>query len=63
MVKDRKQRFDGPHWGEGWGWALYKADDPASNVSASFAETCRGCHVPAQDNDWVFTEAYPTLRR
>ncbi|MFC6672224.1 cytochrome P460 family protein [Marinobacterium aestuariivivens] len=62
MVKDAKGRFDGPHWGEGWGWALYEAKDPATNVSKSFEETCRGCHVPAQQNDWVFVEGYPTLK-
>lgn len=62
MVKDNQARFDTPHWGEGWGWALFKADDASVNASASFTETCKGCHVPAQQNDWVFTEGYPTLQ-
>ncbi|MCP8686576.1 cytochrome P460 family protein [Marinobacterium sedimentorum] len=62
MVKDNQARFDNPHWGEGWGWALFKAGDSGMNASASFAETCKGCHLPAQQNDWVFTEGYPTLQ-
>ncbi|MDR5900788.1 MULTISPECIES: cytochrome P460 family protein [Halomonas] len=62
MVKDSRGRFDGPHWGEGWGWALFKADAPEQNVSESFEGTCKGCHVPAQQTDWVFVEGYPTLR-
>ncbi|WP_439886371.1 cytochrome P460 family protein [Pseudomonas sp. MBLB4123] len=64
MVKDRQSRFpDNPHWAEGWGWGLYEAKNPAVNVSKGFAETCRGCHVPAQQSDWVFSQGYPTLAK
>lgn len=63
MVKDGRQRFEGPHWAEGWGWALYEAKDPTRNVSKSFDETCKGCHLPAQNTDWVFVDGYPTLKR
>lgn len=63
MVKDTTGRFtDHPNWSEGWGWALFKADDPSKNVSVSFAQDCKGCHVPAQKTDWVFVEGYPTLQ-
>ena len=62
MIKDSKNRFAGnPLWGEGWGWALYKPDDPSKNVATNFQTDCLGCHVPAKDQDWVYTEAYPTL--
>jgi len=62
MIKDTQGRFgDNPHWKEGWGWALFEAKDPAKNVSKSFEETCKGCHIPAQQSDWVFIEGYPTL--
>ena len=62
MIKDSKNRFAGnPLWGEGWGWALYKPDDPSKNVATNFQTDCLGCHVPAKDRDWVYTEAYPTL--
>ena len=63
MIKDRKNRFaDNPLWGEGWGWALYKPDDPSKNVASNFQTDCLGCHVPAQAQDWIYTQAYPTLR-
>lgn len=63
MVKDTRNRFDGPHWGKGWGWALFKPEDTTTNVSESFSQTCKGCHVPAKDSDWVYVEGYPTLNR
>ena len=62
MIKDSKNRFaDNPLWGEGWGWALYKPDNPGKNVATDFQTDCLGCHVPAKDRDWIYTEAYPTL--
>lgn len=62
MVKDTRGRFPGnPHWQAGWGWALFEAADPKTNVSEGFEQTCRGCHLPAQHTDWVFVEGYPTL--
>lgn len=62
MVKDRRGRFRGnPHWGEGWGWALFEAKAPGANVSKGHAESCLSCHTPAKETDWVFTQGYPTL--
>lgn len=62
MIKDSKNRFtDNPVWGEGWGWALYKPGNQDKNVATNFQTDCLGCHVPAKDRDWVYTEAYPTL--
>lgn len=64
MVKDSGGRFAGnAHWGDGWGWALFEAKDPTRNASASYAETCQGCHVPAAATDRVFVGGYPTLKR
>lgn len=63
MIKDSKNRFaNNPLWGEGWGWALYKPDNPGKNVATDFQTDCLGCHVPAKARDWVYTEAYPTLK-
>ena len=63
MIKDSKNRFaDNPLWGEGWGWALYKPDNPGKNIATDFRTNCLGCHVPAKDRDWIYTEAYPTLK-
>jgi hypothetical protein len=62
MIKDRKERFeDSDHWGDGWGWALFEARDPSKNASAGYDTSCLGCHVPAEDSDWVYTYGYPSL--
>jgi hypothetical protein len=62
MIKDSKGRFtDNPLWGDGWGWALFKPADRSVNVATDYKTDCLGCHVPAKDKDWVYTEAYPTL--
>ena len=64
MIKDTTGRFSGnPLWGEGWGWALFKPDAPAKNVATSYKTDCLGCHIPAKANDWVYSEAYPTLHQ
>ncbi len=64
MIKDANGRFaDNPLWGDGWGWALYKPDDPLKNVATDYSKDCISCHVPAKATDWVYIEAYPTLKR
>ena len=64
MIKDAKNRFPkNKNWGNGWGWALFKPDNPNANVSKDFQKDCMGCHFPAKKNDWVYIEAYPTLTR
>ena len=64
MIKDENSRFESnPIWGEGWGWALFKPDNRQENVAADYKTDCLGCHVPAKANDWVYTEAYPTLSK
>ena len=60
MVKDEKGRFpDNPKWGNGWGWALYYADDPSKDVSTDYKKDCLGCHIPAKNTDWVYVYGYP----
>lgn len=62
MVKDAVGRFEGhPLWGNGWGWALFEADDPGVQVATDFRADCLGCHAPAQAHDWVYVEGYPRL--
>lgn len=62
MIKDSKNRFtDNPVWGDGWGWALFKPDDTSKNLATNYKTDCLGCHVPAKDKDWIYTEAYPIL--
>ncbi len=62
MVKDAQGRFaDNPLWGEGWGWALFQADNPAKQVATDYKADCLECHVPAKDTDWIYVQAYPVL--
>lgn len=62
MVKDEKGRFaDNALWGDGWGWALFKPDNVRNNAASNYKDDCLGCHIPAKQNDWVYTEAYPVL--
>lgn len=64
MIKDTQSRFpDNPLWGKGWGWALFKPDDAKQNLASDYQADCLGCHVPAADKDWVYTEAYPVLKK
>ncbi|MEO9970177.1 MAG: cytochrome P460 family protein [Hyphomonadaceae bacterium] len=63
MVKDTEGRFpDNPLWGNGWGWALFNAETPGVQVATDFNADCLGCHIPAEDTDWIYTYAYPTLK-
>jgi hypothetical protein len=63
MIKDEKGRYPGnPLWGDGWGWALFKADAPDKQVATNYKKDCLGCHVPAQSTDWVYVKGYPVLK-
>ena len=62
MVKDTQGRFPGnPLWGNGWGWAFFNADDTKNTISTNFRADCLGCHIPAQDTDWIFIDGYQSL--
>jgi hypothetical protein len=64
MVKDTENRFsDNLLWGDGWGWALFKSNDLGVNLATNYKNDCLGCHVPAKENDWLYTEAYPILSK
>ena len=63
MIKDAKGRFpDHGLWGNGWGWALFNADDPSTTVTEDYEAECLACHIPAEENDWIYTYGYPALR-
>jgi len=63
MIKDDKGRFpNNPLWGNGWGWALFKSNEPDTQVATDFKKDCLGCHIPAQDTAWVYVKGYPLLR-
>jgi hypothetical protein len=60
--KDSKGRFPGNDlWGDGWGWALFMANEPARNVATNYETDCKICHVPAKKDDWVYVRGYPIL--
>jgi hypothetical protein len=62
MIKDSKGRFPGNDlWGDGWGWALFNANEPARNVATDYKSDCLSCHIPAKQDDWVYIRGYPIL--
>lgn len=64
MIKDTQGRFtDNKLWGDGWGWALFNADDPTTTVTTDYKSDCLGCHIPAKKDDWIYIRGYPALRR
>ena len=63
MIKDTQGRFKGNGlWGDGWGWALFNADDPATTVTEDYKADCIPCHVPAENDDWIYVGGYPELK-
>ncbi len=63
MVKDTKGRFtNNPLWGDGWGWALFNADQPEKTVTKNYKVECTGCHIPARNDDWIYINGYPLLQ-
>lgn len=64
MVRDAAGRFtDNPLWGDGWGWALFRPDDPEVNLATGYRSDCLGCHLPARETELIYVNAYPTLGR
>jgi Cytochrome P460 len=63
MIKDEKNRHpNSPLWGDGWGWALFKADAPDKQVATDYKKDCLSCHLPAQSTDWIYVQGYPVLK-
>lgn len=64
VVKDSGKRFpDNPLWGDGWGWALFKSDAPATQVATGYKKDCLNCHVPAKQTDYIYIQGYPAIQR
>jgi hypothetical protein len=63
LIKDEKHRFpNNPLWGDGWGWALFKADAPDKQVATNYKNDCISCHIPAKSSDWIYVQGYPVLK-
>lgn len=64
MIKDSKGRFEGNKlWGDGWGWAQFDAADRVNTISADYQDDCKGCHIPAENTDWLYIQGYPVLQK
>jgi hypothetical protein len=62
-IKDEKSRYpDNKLWGDGWGWALFKADAPDKQVATDYTKDCLGCHIPAKSTDWTYVQGFPVLK-
>ena len=62
MVKDTEGRFSSnPLWGDGWGWALFNANQPDAPVTQNYKTECLGCHIPARNDDWIYISGYSVL--
>jgi len=63
MIKDSTGRYPGNKlWGDGWGWAYFDAKDRINTTTTDYEANCLGCHVPVQDQDWVYVQGYPVLQ-
>ena len=63
MIKDRKNRYpDNKLWGNGWGWAYFDAADRRKTQTTDYVADCQGCHLPAQESDWIYLQGYPVLQ-
>jgi hypothetical protein len=63
MIKDSKGRFpENDLWGDGWGWGLFEGKDRGKQIAVDYRTECRTCHVPAKNQDWVYTQCYPALK-
>lgn len=62
MIKDNQNRFkNNLIWGNGWGWALFKANAPSTNIARDYKNDCLHCHMPAKKSDWIYVEGLPYL--
>jgi hypothetical protein len=64
MVRDSKNAHPGNNlWGDGWGWSWFDAANPMKTTSTNYKSDCLGCHVPAKESDWIYTNGYPALHK
>jgi hypothetical protein len=63
MVKDsHHSHTDNALWGDGWAWSWFDAANPNKTTSTDYKKDCLGCHVPAQQTDWIYVQGYPILQ-
>ncbi|MGD8327443.1 MAG: cytochrome P460 family protein [Sphingomonadales bacterium] len=64
MVKDGTNKYADKSdlYGDGWGWAFYEGDETTHTVTTDYTVDCMGCHIPAQNTDYLFVQGYPVLK-
>ena len=61
MIKDTKNRFpNNPLWGDGWGWALFKADAPDKQVATSLQKGLPRLSCSSSVNRLVIRSGLPS---
>lgn len=65
MVKDGSNKNAGssPRWGDGWGWAFYEGAETVTTVTTDYTQDCLSCHEPARDQDFLYLQGYPVLKK
>lgn len=64
MVKDAAGRLgSGPRFGDGWGWAFFEGDEKVKTVTTAYKTDCLTCHEPARNQDLLFLQGYPVLKK
>lgn len=64
MIKESKNTHpENKLWGDGWAWSWFDADKPNKTTSTNYKTDCKGCHVPAQATDWIYSSGYPPLKK
>lgn len=65
LVKDQANKYAGssPLWGDGWGWAFYEGAETRKTVTTDYRQDCLGCHEPVRNQDLIYIQGYPILKR
>jgi hypothetical protein len=63
MIKETQNKHpENKLWGDGWAWSWFDADKPTKTTSTNYEADCKGCHLPAQSTDWIYSSGYPPLK-
>jgi hypothetical protein len=64
MVKDQAGKLGAsPRFGDGWGWAFFDRAATRKTITTDYKADCLGCHEPARDQDLIFIQGYPLLKK
>lgn len=64
MVKDSAGKLGkGPRFGDGWGWAFFSGNEKVKTVTGDYKVDCLTCHEPVRNQDLLYLQGYPALRK